>query len=171
VVERTGGRYALLNPGAAWPNKRWPPARFGVVARTLRENHGLTSAVLWGPREEPLALEVVAASKGAAVLAPQTTIADLVALARGAALMVSGDTGPTHIAAAVGTPLVALFGPTRPQRNGPWSPRDIAVSRDAICQCHHLRRCRVRAMCLLDIQVGEVVDAVDRRLAVESRHA
>jgi lipopolysaccharide heptosyltransferase I len=168
VIERTGGRYALLNPGAAWPNKRWPPARFGIVARTLREKHGLTSAVLWGPREEPLAQEVIAASNGAAVLAPKTTIADVVALARGAALMVSGDTGPTHIAAAVGTPLVSLFGPTRPQRNGPWSPGDIAVSRDAICQCHHLRRCRRPAMCLLDIHVEEVVFAIRRRLAAES---
>jgi heptosyltransferase-1 len=169
VVERIGGRYALLNPGAAWPNKRWPPARFGAVARTMRENHGLRSAVLWGPGEEPLAQEVIAASDGAAVLSPKTTIADLVALARGAALMVSGDTGPTHVAAAVGTPLVSLFGPTRPQRNGPWSPKDIAVSRDAICQCHHLRRCSLPMMCLLDIQVDDVVEAIQRRLAVESR--
>ncbi|HWF84676.1 MAG TPA: glycosyltransferase family 9 protein [Vicinamibacterales bacterium] len=169
VGEQTGGRYALLNPGAAWPNKRWPPARFGAVARALRERHGLTSAVLWGPREEPLAREVVAASDGAAVLAPQTTIADLVALGRGAALIVSGDTGPTHIAAAVGTPIVSLFGPTRPQRNGPWSPQDVAVSRDTICQCHHLRRCTKPSMCLLDIQVDEVLRAIDRRLAGERR--
>jgi heptosyltransferase I len=167
VAERTGGRYALLNPGAAWPNKRWPPARFGAVAQALRERHGLASAVLWGPREEPLAQEVVAASDGAAILTPQTTIADLVALGRGAMLMVSGDTGPTHIAAAVGTPIVSLFGPTRPQRNGPWSPKDVAVSRDTICQCHHLRRCRLPSMCLLDIQVDDVLSAIDRRLARE----
>ena len=64
------------------------------------------------------------------MLSPPTTIADLVALARGAALMVSGDTGPTHIAAAVGTPIVGIYGPTRPARNGPWSPDDITVSRD-----------------------------------------
>lgn len=169
VKAQTGGRYALLNPGAAWPNKRWPPARFGAVARALREKHGLRSAVLWGPREEPLAQEVVDQSDGAANLTPKTTIADLVALARGAALMVSGDTGPTHVAAAVGTPLVGLFGPTRAQRNGPWSPNDIAVSRDAMCQCHHLRRCRLETMCLLDIQVDEVLSAIDRRLVAEAR--
>lgn len=166
VAEQTGGRYALLNPGAAWPNKRWPPARLGAVARALRDRYGLRSAVLWGPREEPLAQGVVAASDGAAMLAPQTTIADLVALGRGAALMVSGDTGPTHIAAAVGTPIVSLFGPTRPQRNGPWSPKDIAVSRDTVCQCHHLRQCRLPSMCLLDIGVDEVLGAIDRRLAM-----
>ena len=167
VAEQTSGRYALLNPGAAWPNKRWPPDRLGAVARALRERHELRSAVLWGPHEETLAQAVVAASDGAAILAPETTIADVVALSRGAALMVSGDTGPTHIAAAVGTPIVSLFGPTRPQRNGPWSPKDIAVSRDAICECHHLRRCRRSSMCLLDIQVDEVASAIDRRLALE----
>jgi lipopolysaccharide heptosyltransferase I len=165
AAERTNGRYALINPGAAWPNKRWPPERFAAVSSELRARHGVRSVVLWGPGEEPLAEEVSAASAGAALVSPKTTIADVVALARGAAVMVSGDTGPTHIAAAVGTPLVGIFGPTRPARNGPLSPHDIAVSRDSVCRCHHLRRCTQPRMCLLDIDVSEVVDAVDRRLA------
>ena len=154
-------------PGAAWPNKRWPPSRFGAVAAALRDRHGLTSVVLWGPGEQAIGEELVASSSGAAILSPPTSIADLVALARGAALMMSGDTGPTHIAAAVGTPIVGIFGPTRPARNGPWPPADVAVSRDAICQCHHLRRCRLATMCLMDIQVDEVLGAVERRLAAE----
>jgi len=165
--ERTGGRYALLNPGAAWPNKRWPPERLAAVAIELRQRHGLTSVVLWGPDEAPLAAAVAAAAGGAAIVSPPTTIADLVALARGAALMVSGDTGPTHVAAAIGTPIVGIYGPTRPARNGPLSALDITVSRDAVCQCHHLRRCRLDRMCLLDIEVADVVAAVDRRLAAE----
>jgi lipopolysaccharide heptosyltransferase I len=167
IVEQTGGRYALLNPGAAWPNKRWPPDRLARVAVELRERHRVTSVVLWGPGEESLAGDVVAQARGAAVLSPKTTVGDLVAMARGAALMVSGDTGPTHIAAAVGTPIVGLYGPTRPVRNGPMSPLDITVSRDAICQCHHLRRCRLARMCLLDIAADEVIAAVERRLAAE----
>jgi heptosyltransferase-1 len=162
---QTGGRYALLNPGAAWPNKRWPPSRLGAVAAELRARHGLTSVVLWGPGEEALAAAVVAAAGGAAILAARTSIADLVALARGAALMVSGDTGPIHVAAAVGTPIVGIYGPTRPARNGPLSPHDITVSRDAVCQCHHRRRCRLERMCLLDIEVADVLAAVDRRLS------
>ena len=166
--ERTGGRYAVLNPGAAWPNKRWPPARLAAIAVELRERHGLMSVVLWGPGEETLAAQVVAGAAGAAVLSPKTAIADLVALARRAALMVSGDTGPTHIAAALGTPIVGIYGPTRPARNGPMSPLDITVSRDAVCQCHHLRRCRLERMCLLDIEVAEVLDACERRLAAEA---
>jgi lipopolysaccharide heptosyltransferase I len=168
---QTGGRYALLNPGAAWPNKRWPPARLAAIAVQLRERHGLMSVVLWGPGEDALAAEVVAAASGAAVLSPRTTIVDLVALARRAALMVSGDTGPTHIAAALGTPIVGIYGPTRPARNGPMSPLDITVSRDTICQCHHLRRCRLDRMCLLDIEVAEVAAAVERRLAADTGHA
>jgi len=81
---------------------------------------------------------------------------------------VSGDTGPTHIAAAVGTPIVGIYGPTRPARNGPMSPRDVTVSRDQVCQCHHLRRCKLDRMCLLDIDTAEVLDAVERRLAAEA---
>ena len=169
--EQAGGRYALLNPGAAWPNKRWPPARFAAIASQLRARHGLMSVVLWGPGEDVLAAEVVAGADGAAILSPKTSIADLVALARRAALMVSGDTGPTHIAAALGTPIVGIYGPTRPARNGPMSPRDITVSRDGVCQCHHLRRCTLDRMCLLDIEVAEVLDAVERRLAAEGTHA
>jgi lipopolysaccharide heptosyltransferase I len=165
ALAHTGGAYALLNPGAAWPNKRWPPDRFAALAAELRNRRGLMSVILWGPGEEDLAKATAAAADGAAVASPKTTMADLIALARGAAVMVSGDTGPTHMASAVGTPIVGLYGPTRPSRNGPLSPDDAIVTRDAICQCHHLRRCRMSRMCLLDIEVAEVVDAVERRLS------
>jgi heptosyltransferase-1 len=167
LVGQTNGRYALLNPGAAWPNKRWPPARLALIASALRSKFGLTSLVLWGPGEEALARDVVSGAEGAAMLTPRTTIADLVALARGASLMISGDTGPTHVAGAVGTPIVGIYGPTRAARNGPLSPRDVVVSRETICQCHHLRKCRLDRMCLLEIGVEEVLAAVERRLAVE----
>jgi heptosyltransferase-1 len=159
-----GAAYGLINPGAAWPNKRWPPERFGVVAAALRERHGLPSAVLWGPGEEALAREVVAASRGAAHVAPPTAIADLVAVIAGASLLVSGDTGPLHVATAVGTPLVGIYGPTDAARNGPWSEADVSVSRFAACTCHHQRRCRSESWCLADIGSNEVVEAVARRL-------
>jgi lipopolysaccharide heptosyltransferase I len=163
--ERAGNRYALVNPGAAWPNKRWPAARYGAVARAIEDRHGLKTIVSWGPGEEGLAQEVVRESSGAALLSPRTSIGDLLALIRGATLMISGDTGPTHVAAALGTPIVGIYGPTRPSRNGPWAPADITVSRDGICQCHHLRRCTRERMCLLDVEAAEVLDAVERRLA------
>lgn len=157
--------YALVNPGAAWPNKRWPVDRFGALAAAIRERRGLGSLVLWGPGEEAMASAVVAASRGAAELAPPTTITDIVAIAKGASLMVSGDTGPLHIAAAVGLPIVALFGPTRADRNGPWSPSDISLSRFDQCVCHYERRCRRSQPCIDDISVDEVMAAVERRIA------
>jgi lipopolysaccharide heptosyltransferase I len=167
IASRTQGRYALLNPGAAWPNKRWPADRFGRVAAAIGARHRLMSVVLWGPNERDLADQVVANAGGHAIVAPQTTIADLVTVVRGAAVMVSGDTGPTHIAAAVGTPIVGIYGPTRPERNGPWLPEDVTVSRADRCGCHHLRQCRQQTMCLMDIEVDEVVKAVERRLGTQ----
>jgi heptosyltransferase-1 len=159
--------YALINPGAAWPNKRWAPERFGAVARHIRDAHNLACLVLWGADEGALADEVVAAANGAAQRAPQTTLADLLALCSRASLMVSGDTGPVHIAAAVGTPIVGLYGPTWPERNGPWHARDVVVSRATTCECHHKRRClRAGTMCINEISVEEVTTAVMQRLSV-----
>jgi heptosyltransferase I len=156
--------FALINPGAAWPNKRWPPARFGELATFLRDECGLTPVVLWGPGEESLADAVVAASSNAAIAAPPTGVADIVALARAAALLVSGDTGPLHIATAVGTPTVSLFGPTDPDRNGAFAAEDAAVSRYDACGCHYDRRCHETPWCLGEVGVAEVCAAVQRRL-------
>lgn len=158
------GPYAIINPGAAWPNKRWPVDRFGPIAAHIQRHHGLRSIVLWGPGERRLAEDVVHASSGAAVVAPETTLPDLVALAREAQLIVSGDTGPLHIAAAVGVPVVSLFGPTDPDRNGPWDERDVALSRYGRCACHYQRRCRRDDWCLATIGVDEVEKAIDARL-------
>jgi ADP-heptose:LPS heptosyltransferase len=168
VVDRVGqDGYAVLNPGAAWPNKRWPPSNFGAVAASIRDEHGWRSVVLWGPGEEALAASVAAASLGAADVAPSTTIADVVGIARAAKLMVSGDTGPLHIAGAVGTPIVGLFGPTSPERNGPWAAQDVSFSRVATCSCRYERRCRRAAPCIWEITPEEVVQGVRERLRAD----
>ena len=156
--------FALVNPGAAWPNKRWPAERYGEVAAFVREVRGLPSIVLWGPGEEGLAGAVSEASGGSARLAPRTSLADLLALSRAASLMISGDTGPLHIAAAAGTPIVAIFGPTDPHRNGPWASDDITISRFGACGCHYERRCRQKDWCLESVTVAEVTAAIQQRL-------
>jgi len=160
--------FALINPGAAWPNKRWPPDRFGAVARHLRARHGWRSIVVWGPGEEDLAAAVVEAADGAAAPAPLTSLGDLLALVGAAGLVVSGDTGPLHLAAALGTPIVGIYGPTDPARNGPWSPADVTLSRNRTCACHHQRRCTAAVWCLSGLGADEVDAAVDRRLATGS---
>jgi heptosyltransferase-1 len=154
----------LINAGAAWPNKRWPPERFGELASFLRDACGLTPVVLWGPGEEGLADAVIAASSNAAVAAPATGVADLVALARASAIVISGDTGPLHIATAVGTPSVSLFGPTDPDRNGPYAEDDAVVSRYDSCGCHYDRKCHETPWCLGEVPASEVSAAVQRRL-------
>ena len=167
VREGLGGerRFALINPGAAWPNKRWPADRYGEVAAFLSEVRRLRSIVLWGPGEESLARAVADASAGSARVAPPTSLRDLLALSRAASLMVSGDTGPLHVAAAAGTPVVSIFGPTDPNRNGPWSPEDVSVSRFGSCACHYERRClQPEAWCLDDLPVSEVTAAIQQRL-------
>ncbi len=157
-------RFVVLDPGAAWPNKRWPPDRFGAVAQWLRRERGLRSVVTWGPGDERLAAAVVDGAAGAAELAPTTSIADLIAIVREAGLVVSGDTGPLQLAAAVGTPIVGIYGPTDAARNGPWSADDVTVSRFAACDCHYRRRCRVARWCLGDISADDVIAAIVRRL-------
>jgi heptosyltransferase-1 len=168
VARELGGGFALLNPAGAWPNKRWPPSRFGAVAQALERSHGLPSIVMWGPGEQALAEAVAVASGGAARVSPPMSIPDLLALAHASRVMVSGDTGPLHLAAAVGTPVVALFGPTRPERNGPWAAADVSVSRVAQCECQYQRRCRRREPCIEDIGVEEVLAAVARRLGAHA---
>lgn len=166
VARAAGGTpIALINPGAAWPNKRWDSRRFGEVATFLRDVRGLAPFVLWGPGEKNLARAVVDASSGAARQAPATQIADVVALCRRASLVISGDTGPLHIAAAVGAPIVALFGPTDPGRNGPWLPGDAVINRYDSCECHYDRRCHTGEWCLNSVTVAEVTAAIQQRLA------
>ena len=157
--------FAVLNPGAAWPNKRWPAERLGGVASFLRDVRGLRSVVVWGPGEAPLAQAVVDASDGAAIVAPPTRMGDLVRLSRAATVVISGDTGPLHVAAAAGTPLVAIFGPTDPLRNGPIGHEDVSVSRYEACGCHYQRRCHQARWCLEDVNVAEVTAAIQQRLS------
>jgi heptosyltransferase-1 len=163
-----GRPFVLINPSAAWPNKRWPAERFGELAAFVHEACAMTPVVLWGPGEQPLAEHVAAAASGTAILAPPTGIVDLVALARAAALVVSGDTGPLHIAIAAGTPTVSIFGPTDPARNGPFSSEDLVVSRYEACGCHYDRRCHEASWCLAQVSTAEMCAAVQRRLATRS---
>jgi heptosyltransferase I len=130
-------RFALLNPGAGWGAKQWPADRYAEVARELAAD-GLNSLVNFGPGEEQLARSVEKDSGGAAkVIACSLT--QLIALTRRATLFIGGDTGPMHLAAALYVPVVALFGPTDPARNGPFGTRSV-VLRSPSSSTSHARR-------------------------------
>jgi heptosyltransferase I len=152
--------FVILNPGAGWGAKMWPAERYGQVARELAKD-GLLSLINYGPREEELAAAVEAASAGTARRISYS-ISELIALTRRARLFVGGDTGPMHLAAALKIPVVAIFGPTNPARNGPFGTRSI-VLRSAISQTDHTRH-REPEQGLLEITVDEVVAAARKLL-------
>ena len=132
TIRRGGldGGFTLINPGAGWPSKLWPTDRYAAVAGHLGRNWGLPSLVIWaGQEERALAEQIVAGSAGHARLAPSTTLAQLAALARRCRLFIGSDTGPLHLAAAVGTPCVGLYGPWPAKRHGPYGPQHIALQK------------------------------------------
>jgi heptosyltransferase I len=114
-------RYIVLSPGGGWRAKCWPAQRFGALCVRIRDQLGLRCVVNYGPGEEDLANAVRTASGEAAPLLYNADLGPLMALLRSATCIVGGDTGPLHLAIALGTPAVALFGPTDPARNGPYS--------------------------------------------------
>ena len=156
--------FVLMNPGAGWGAKEWPAERYGEVAKVLAER-GLVSLINFGPGEEDLATGVEAASDGAA-RAVSCSIAELIALARRARLFIGGDTGPLHLAAALKVPVVAIFGPTDPARNGPYGTRSI-VLRDPASRTS-LSHTSDRDAGLLNITSDQVIAAA-RNLLENSR--
>ena len=155
------GDFAILNPGAGWGAKRWPADRYGYVAKTLAAE-GVRSVLNYGPGEAKLVREAEAASEGAAK-AVESSISELIALTRRAKLFVGGDTGPLHLAASLQVPVVAIFGPTDPARNGPYGTRSV-VLRNPASPTTHARRSQPDEG-LLEIGVSAVMDAARMLLA------
>jgi heptosyltransferase-1 len=147
--------FVILNPGAGWGAKRWPVERYGQVARRLADD-GIPSILNYGPGEKDLARAAASASGGAAE-AMQCSVSELIALTRRARLFIGGDTGPMHLAAALGIPVVAIFGPTDPDRNGPYRTRSIVLRNPASPTTHERRTGPDEG--LLEISVDAVVAA------------
>ncbi|MDH3403271.1 MAG: lipopolysaccharide heptosyltransferase I [Acidobacteriota bacterium] len=159
----------LIHPGAGWRNKEYPPERWGRVAGELAAARGLEVGVLAGPGEEELAAEVGRAAGGAARVVPALTLEGLAAHLRGARILLAGDTGPLHLAAALGTPVVCVLGPTDPARNGAYGAPESNVAHPLPCSFCYKRLDAPKA-CLLAIEPGELVaraglvlDRVDSR--------
>ncbi len=122
-----GARVAAINPAASLPRKVWPAERFSALADRLAREAGLRPVILWGPGEEALANQVLRGMKEPGLLAPPTSIKELAHLLSRCTLYVGNDTGPMHLAAAMGIGVVGLFGPSDPKRVGPWTARACAV--------------------------------------------
>jgi heptosyltransferase I len=159
-------RYVILSPGGGWRSKCWPPERFGQLSQLLRDSLGLRCVVNYGPGEDDLFLAIRECSGNADPLPYDGPLGSLMALLRKASCIVGGDTGPLHLAIALGTPAVALFGPTDPTRNGPYRSDAIVLRAPGIVTTHTRNDHTHPSM--LQIQVPEVFDAVRRRLGVSA---
>jgi lipopolysaccharide heptosyltransferase I len=155
----------VINPGGGWPTKRWSPRRYGELAHRIQSELGLRTVVTIAPGEDSLYREI------ARHVEPpperlEVPFLGLIPIVRGARLFISGDTGPMHLASALGTPVVAIFGPTSPVRNGPLGTDDETVVHRLHCSFCYGRSCPTQNECM-DIPVDEVFAAVRRRLLPE----
>jgi heptosyltransferase-1 len=170
LAERGLENFFVLSPGGGWRSKCWPPERYGALHRELAARYACRGVVSYGPGEEALAEAVRAAAGEPAPVVLPLDVAQLIALLRRARLVVAGDTGPLHLAVALGTPVVGLYGPTAPARNGPFSKDDIVI-RNARTEETTLRRGKQYSRAMLSITVEQVVEAVERRLGSRSQPA
>jgi heptosyltransferase I len=155
--------FVVINPGGGWPTKRWKPDRYGELAARIHTELSLPVVVTTGPGEGHFYEEIAAHSGKAAMHHFQISFIQLIHLLKKARLFVGCDTGPFHLACAVGTPVVGIFGPTSPVRNGPWNDGEEVVTRMLPCGPCHKRACTAKEDCM-DIPVSEVFAAVKRRV-------
>lgn len=152
--------YAVLVPGARWKTKKWPPERFGELASRLP----MKFLVVGGKSDTDISNRVVNSSKGNAIsIAGKTNIKELIEIMRKAKFVVSNDSGPMHIAAALGVPVFAIFGPTNPLRTGPYGKGHIIIRKGVECSPCYKRSCR-DIKCMEMIGVKEVADIIKQRV-------
>ena len=155
-----GQRYAVLMPGANWETKRWPVENFAALVQPLRDRFGLASVLSGGADVTELARRVPEALS----LAGKTSLRQLVALLERADLVIANDSGPMHIAAALGRPLVTIFGPTNPVRTGPYGRPDSVVRIDIECSPCYSRKCS-HTSCLRKLGAEPVLACAQRQLS------
>ncbi len=159
-------RYVVLSPGGGWRSKCWPAEGYGALCRRIRDEIKLPCVINYGPGEEGLVAQVRAASGEAKPAAYDGELGPLMALLGGAQCIVGGDTGPLHLAVALGAPAVALFGPTDPARNGPYPPGEIVLRSPKAVTTYG--RSDATDPSLLDLSVDAVFEAVKQRLGARA---
>ena len=156
--------FFVLNPGGGWRSKCWPPAQYGELYRRLYQERGWRGVITFGPGEENLAQQVLDEAGDSNPVAIALGLGPLMATLQRAKFVISADTGPLHLASALGAHCVGLFGPTDPARNGPYWPADVSVRNPHNCETTY-RRGGDFAASMLSITVDQVVAAIDARLA------
>ena len=164
-------RFAVLNPGAGWPSKLWPADRYGQIAQQLRTEHGLQTLAVWGGVEErTLAQTIVKTSDGAARIAPRTTLRQLGALCKRSSLFLGSDTGPMHLAVAVGAPTISLHGASRSDWCGAYGSQNLSIQAEYVAGSYGDRR-KADNAAMRAISVSMVARACDQVLGRQDQHA
>ena len=158
-----------VHPGASCPSKRWPAYRFGRVADELIDKHNVKIVIIGGPSDVKTVKEVETGMlRSPIILSEEHSIGEVAALLRKCKLLISNDSGPVHIAVAVGTPVVSIFGRLdpglSPQRWGPVGPNDIVIHKDTGCKECLAHNCKLSFKCLDAITVEEVFSAAEHLL-------
>jgi lipopolysaccharide heptosyltransferase I len=161
-------QFVVVNPGGGWVTKLWDVDRFAQLIDAMYNDLLIPALVLWGPGEKQLADKIVRKCISPAMVSFSTNLSELVAVVRKARLMVSGDTGPLHLASALGVPVVGLYGPTDPDRNGPWNPHDAACTINYECSPCYQRTCPIGIQCMKKLEIGMVLDAVKNTFYLSS---
>ena len=157
------GGYIAVGPGGSWRAKCWPPERYGEFCREFEKRNTMRVIVMYGPGEKFLADEVLRAANPARATAVATTIEELMGLLAHARCVVAADSGPLHLAAALGTPVVGLYGPTDPARNGPFVPGAVIVNKARPDEISYKRRSNYAAS-MLRITVDDALSATETLL-------
>lgn len=151
-----------LNASGGWYTKRWPLHSFAQLGDRLRRESGARLLLLWGPGEREDATSIQRMMSTESVMAPTTTLKSLGVLLRRLHLLVSNDSGPMHLAAAVGTPVVGIYGPTNPRLQGPWGNQNEVVTKTGLdCLGCNGVTCRIVTHdCMQALSVDEVMAAI-----------
>jgi ADP-heptose:LPS heptosyltransferase len=150
--------YVVLSPGGGWKSKCWPAERYGQLADKIMREFGLRSVINTGPGESNLAKSVAEATRQAAPIEFTGSLGQLMALMKNAQAAIAGDTGPLHLADALGTKVIAIFGPTDPKRNGPYRRNGVVLRWEGATTTY--KRGESADESLLHVTVDEVVDAL-----------
>jgi ADP-heptose:LPS heptosyltransferase len=163
VVDRAElrpGRIVALNTGGGWYTKRWPLERFAALGDRLAEAYGVGIVLPWGPGQRQEVETVRAVMKHPVCIPPSTTLGELGALLKRMSLVISNDSGPMHLAAAVGTPVLGIFGPTNPVLQGPYGPGHAVIRNEAVtCLGCNLTACPIHHPCMKELSVDTVFEA------------
>jgi len=159
-----GDRFVVINPGGSWQSKRWEMDRFGSVASYLKRHHGINCLIVWaGDEEQKMAQTIFDFDPTASVIAPPTSLQELAVVCKRSSFFIGSDTGPMHLATAMGTPCIGLYGTTRPQDSGAYGPQHIAIQKwYQSGSCRKRRNADNDAM--RDILAADVFSACDQMI-------